>query len=691
MLVFVHPYLVDSLREFAVCSSRRGHDSVAPVLILLMTAGNHSHNTSAGVSLRAEFETQGLIGPIKVFEPAECRQILQGTRRSPPPDVWFKGHAASSRAFYELATRTDILHRVAQLLGEDIMLWGASLIAKRPGEVHQWHTDLESSTATSAVTVWIGLDNTSRHSSLHFMARSHRFGISVQQVAHEAGKRRDELQTEDLLRWARARDPLCQVVSFDVGDGEAVMFDGRLWHGSRNTRSRDTRTALLLQYATPDTVIRIPDPRSHYEWPFRFLEHRKAPCIMVRGTDHHGVNRIVAPPDPEGTLQSTKRSMNTPNTNAIWPCWISTLEQAPEEIKATGWSIHPVFGGSTSSMQELRSHFSVLSAGTTPHLPHTHEDEELIVVLSGEVDIVTVSDTPSRTVATKRIASGSVVYHSSNQCHTIRSVGPGAATYLIFKWKSEARPDRGSVLQSSVFDARATAMAPKSQLARGFSCVPVLDSPTLYLTKLHCHISTLQPGAGYAPHRDPYDVAIVVLSGAVETLGQRVGRNGVIFYPAGELHGMQNSGTSPATYLVFEFHGDPDRAPGRSETSPETIQWQEQCASAAKELATLAPDQATFILVDDGRLRGCGPFQGFQAIPFLERGGQYWGRPSDDETANRELERLRDDGARLIVFAWPAFWWLDHYAGFERYLRSHFACVCESDNLVAFDLEKPPS
>ena len=75
------------------------------------------------------------------------------------------------------------------------------------------------------------------------------------------------------------------------------------------------------------------------------------------------------------------------------------------------------------------------------------------------------------------------------------------------------------------------------------------------LSKLHCHVTELQPGAGYAPHADEHDVMIVVLSGIVETLGQTVTRNGAIYYSAGELHGMRNVGEELARYFVLEFHG----------------------------------------------------------------------------------------------------------------------------------------
>ena len=49
-------------------------------------------------------------------------------------------------------------------------------------------------------------------------------------------------------------------------------------------------------------------------------------------------------------------------------------------------------------------------------------------------------------------------------------------------------------------------------------------------------------------------MAIVVLEGEVETLGKRVGPHGVIFYAAGEPHGMRNAGNVIARYIVFEFH-----------------------------------------------------------------------------------------------------------------------------------------
>jgi quercetin dioxygenase-like cupin family protein len=83
----------------------------------------------------------------------------------------------------------------------------------------------------------------------------------------------------------------------------------------------------------------------------------------------------------------------------------------------------------------------------------------------------------------------------------------------------------------------------------------LFEGPTVCLSKLRCHVTTMEPGGGYAPHVDPYDMVIIVLEGEVHSLGQRVGKDGVLFCAAGVPHGMENPGAVPARYLVLELHG----------------------------------------------------------------------------------------------------------------------------------------
>jgi glycosyltransferase involved in cell wall biosynthesis len=115
--------------------------------------------------------------------------------------------------------------------------------------------------------------------------------------------------------------------------------------------------------------------------------------------------------------------------------------------------------------------------------------------------------------------------------------------------------------------------------------------------------------------------------------------------------------------------------------------WLRGLYRASQELAQFIAPEDTFILVDQGQWETREfALPGLRRIPFPERDGQYWGAPADDETALREFERLRQFGARFMVFGWPAFWWLDYYAGFHRYLRARFRCLLENERLVLFDL-----
>ncbi|MGH7801489.1 MAG: hypothetical protein ACREOW_12850 [Thermodesulfobacteriota bacterium] len=105
------------------------------------------------------------------------------------------------------------------------------------------------------------------------------------------------------------------------------------------------------------------------------------------------------------------------------------------------------------------------------------------------------------------------------------------------------------------------------------------------------------------------------------------------------------------------------------------------------EIEGLIPIDNKFILVDEDFL-GRDMFKGNRTIPLMECHGKYWGPPNDDETAIKELERLRRSGANYIVFVQTSFWWLEYYTGFHKYLRSKYRFILENERLVVFDLRK---
>ena len=119
---------------------------------------------------------------------------------------------------------------------------------------------------------------------------------------------------------------------------------------------------------------------------------------------------------------------------------------------------------------------------------------------------------------------------------------------------------------------------------------------------------------------------------------------------------------------------------------PHANEWMHRLMQAAEDVERVIPPDAAFILVDE---------QGFGAdfalprrrLPFLEKGGVYWGAPPDDATALAELERMRrEEAPAFLAFGWPSFWWLDFYPRLAAHLRESFPCVLENDRLVVFDL-----
>lgn len=484
------------------------------------------------------FERDGFGGPVPFLHAEDCRALLKHIEHvtHPAPLDWLKGRAATDRELYALAVRPALLSKLKPLLGPNIILWGAQVVRRKPGQVHPWHTDIESSSPGGGfVSVWVGLKGTSRGSSLQLISRSHLFGESIQEASGKLGVGRDQLHPEMLLNWARERDDQASLVELEMTDGDALFFDGRLWHGSHNRNPDRERLALLLQYASADQPVRIPEG---YDWPFRQQVAPWPPVILVRGSAGLDLNRIVPPPLP---IEEKRPLISTAIKQLKLP-----LAENPEK----GWKPYHLFQGPTRILEQMGCHVSVLSPGRSPHPPHAHKEEEILMVLAGEAEVVIAkaSDDPAPRV--ERMHPGQFVYYPAFQHHTLRNQSGAPITYLMFKWY--ATPSQTAApLGTTIYDCSGTDGFDPAKL---FSTRRVFSQATACLYKLHAHVTCLQPGGGYVAHVDAHDVAIIVLSGKVETLGAIVEANGIIYYSAGEPHDMRNAGAEPVYYLVLEFH-----------------------------------------------------------------------------------------------------------------------------------------
>ena len=330
--------------------------------------------------------------------------------------------------------------------------------------------------------------------------------------------------------------PRSALIEPDMTNGDALVFDGRLWHGTDNTRRSGRRLALLIQYAAARSPVRIPDPTA-LDWPFRMRSEPRPPAILIAGSDDGTVNRLVPPPTP--------LSQGAP--------MIATAIHhfdLPLASPAKQWEPFHAFRGPTRTFADMSCHASVLVPGHSPHPPHAHVEEELLIPLVGEAEIVIATSPDDPAPRVERLAPGAFVYYPAWQHHTIRNAGTDPIAYLMFKWAAAPHGD-GPPLETGIH-RYGDAVPPAG--ADAFWFRPIFEGAAGSLGKLHAHLTVLAPGGGYAPHADAYDVAIVTLDGAIETLGQRVDPMSVVYYAAGEMHGMRNPGSTPARYLVFEFH-----------------------------------------------------------------------------------------------------------------------------------------
>ena len=159
-----------------------------------------------------------------------------------------------------IATKKRLIELLLPILGDDVILWSASVVRRSPEMLHPWHVDVESSAPDGRfVTAWIGLDVT-RDSGLRLIARSHRCK-TIQQVRFEKGRSRTDHSNEWVLSRASEEDPETRLVQPDVSDGEAILFDGRMWHGSFNASKEPRTGAFAAEFAAADSPCASPKPR----------------------------------------------------------------------------------------------------------------------------------------------------------------------------------------------------------------------------------------------------------------------------------------------------------------------------------------------------------------------------------------------------------------------------------------------
>ncbi|MBI0398568.1 cupin domain-containing protein [Cyclobacterium marinum] len=83
--------------------------------------------------------------------------------------------------------------------------------------------------------------------------------------------------------------------------------------------------------------------------------------------------------------------------------------------------------GATPTLQELEMHITTLKEGEKSHDPHVHADEEIILVLQGQVEEM-INGVPYL------LGPGSLIYLHAMDAHGIRNAGKGKCEYYAIRW-----------------------------------------------------------------------------------------------------------------------------------------------------------------------------------------------------------------------------------------------------------------
>lgn len=98
-----------------------------------------------------------------------------------------------------------------------------------------------------------------------------------------------------------------------------------------------------------------------------------------------------------------------------------------KEIKESFGLHRQYFEGPTDQLKLLVAGSVTLNPGATPHPPHQHPEEEIMVVTEG-TGIIGLNGKD------KAVGPGSMMYSAANKSHDIRNTGKTPLTFFYYKW-----------------------------------------------------------------------------------------------------------------------------------------------------------------------------------------------------------------------------------------------------------------
>jgi XRE family transcriptional regulator, regulator of sulfur utilization len=112
----------------------------------------------------------------------------------------------------------------------------------------------------------------------------------------------------------------------------------------------------------------------------------------------------------------------------------TVFEWTDADAKPNAWGkVRQVVRTPTPTLDELEIHISTLDPGKSPHAPHQHGHEELLIIKEGTLETF-------QSGTTRRIGPGGIIFQASNELHNVTNVGSAPATYYVIGWSVPGGP-----------------------------------------------------------------------------------------------------------------------------------------------------------------------------------------------------------------------------------------------------------
>ena len=250
-------------------------------------------STTNPISLTPEqlefYNTEGYLGRLRALSPDDAASlrsffdgILTKTLADGGSSYSINGAHRRFAEVWDLMHNKAIVDAVQDILGPDIVAWGAHFFCKLPqdGKIVDWHQDAVywPMTPSKTVTVWMAIDDTdAENACMRFIPGSHVHGTLMHTPSVAA---------EDNVLNLKVADPLSfggKPVDNCLFAGEFSLHSDLLLHGSEANASDRRRCGITLRYCAADV-------RAYLGW------HEKGMVVRGEDVDGHWANPVRPAP-----------------------------------------------------------------------------------------------------------------------------------------------------------------------------------------------------------------------------------------------------------------------------------------------------------------------------------------------------------------------------------------------------------